>query len=351
MLPAVLRDGGASSTRAVKGTRPSACALLAKKKQRKKERERRKDFKMRFSCCCCCPQRGCWLLSLAFRGAGSRAPQLRAVQHTARPPALAIPHRAQRLEGSPERRQLNEAEPVGDGGIPFHKHSARQALSRAPRAAVWLSPARISPHRRQDSDKAAGQGPGSAVLPGCSAAAAGLHVLLEQGCSRAPCAGLSSAPALWFSVTSTARSGLAAGGRAAPQSSPIASRPSQHSSHTQLPPPRWGSLAPFPAKLSALQSLPGCCETPSAGRALAAGQGRGHCARCCRSWAARGSSRGRFHPGRWAASLAAQPGPSACQPGGHSLPQDPPASAAAVGRRELRGGIRPSFLPIQFETS
>lgn len=39
MLPAMPRHKGASSTRAARGTRPSACPELARKKERKKEEE------------------------------------------------------------------------------------------------------------------------------------------------------------------------------------------------------------------------------------------------------------------------------------------------------------------------
>lgn len=109
---------------------------------------------------------------------------------------------------------------------------------------------------------------------------------------------------------------------------------------------RWGGLAAFPPN-SALQSLPGCCETPVGGEG-SAGQA-GQRSLCCGAAGAvllRAAQGAGFTlacgPPAW---LAAGPAP-AC-----SLPQDLTAPAAGAGRRELQGDIRPYFLPIQFETS
>lgn len=154
-------------------------------------------------------------------------------------------------EGSPERRQLNEVDPVGDGGIPFLKDSAA-VLARPyltlPCAVVWLHHGFPPRHvRTQDSEKAAGQELRLAVL---------LDILWLLGrCSRAPCAaaaGLYPVPPAQgsprhqhFGSQSHPQPGLG-----------LMLRAEQPPGPPHLPSPRWGSLAPFPTKLSALQSTP-----------------------------------------------------------------------------------------------
>lgn len=276
---------------------------------------------------------------------------------SARPPALPSPAPGtgkgpgHHQEGSPERRQLNEVDPVGDGGIPFHKDSAA-VLARPyptlPSAAVGLSPTRIAPSSR--SHTRLGQGSWTRAGIGSPAGHPVAPWLLQPGSmccwSRASsCAPAQGSPRhQHFGSQSHPQPGLGLLLRA--EQTPVLphglpSFPAQQPYAACLC-PAGAALPHFQPNCQLYNPLPGCCETPLGGEGSGGQAGQ----RSLCSGAAQGNPWGRFHP-----VCGLQPGWDLALPAASALPgwgAQPPTGPLLPPWLAWAGG---SSDPISFQFS